>query len=181
MCPTDELAEAREARLELVVSVSGEIPDDVPVHLKLDTGHGTLGARGAAAAAGERRRADEPSRDRRLRPGVRRSSRSSASARRRSRTRTSRATSRTARPRCDSPTPASTPPAAGSRSTGSRRSTPIRPRTGCGRRSPGGAGSRRCASSSRERAPATAGGSSPSGRRGSGSSPWATRTASGAT
>ena len=43
MCPTDELAEAREARLELVVSVSGEIPDDVPVHLKLDTGMGRWG------------------------------------------------------------------------------------------------------------------------------------------
>jgi len=38
MCPTEELAEAREARLELVVSVAGEIPDEVPVHLKLDTG-----------------------------------------------------------------------------------------------------------------------------------------------
>ena len=37
MCPTDELAEAREARLELVVS-GGEIPDAIPVHLKLDTG-----------------------------------------------------------------------------------------------------------------------------------------------
>jgi alanine racemase len=38
MCPTDEVAEAREARLELVVSVGGEIPDGIPVHLKLDTG-----------------------------------------------------------------------------------------------------------------------------------------------
>ena len=37
MCPTDELAEAREARLELVVS-GGDIPDEIPVHLKLDTG-----------------------------------------------------------------------------------------------------------------------------------------------
>jgi alanine racemase len=43
MCPTDELAEAREARLELVVSVSGEIPEDLPVHLKLDTGMGRWG------------------------------------------------------------------------------------------------------------------------------------------
>jgi len=42
MCPTDELAEAREARLELVVS-GGEIPDGVPVHLKLDTGMGRWG------------------------------------------------------------------------------------------------------------------------------------------
>src|SRR3954471_18856610 len=43
MCPTDELAEAREARLELVVSVSGEIPEGIPVHLKLDTGMGRWG------------------------------------------------------------------------------------------------------------------------------------------
>ena len=43
MCPTDELADAREARLELVVSVSGELPNDVPVHLKLDTGMGRWG------------------------------------------------------------------------------------------------------------------------------------------
>jgi alanine racemase len=38
MCPTDEVAAAREARLELVVSGGDEIPDGVPVHLKLDTG-----------------------------------------------------------------------------------------------------------------------------------------------
>ena len=38
MCPTDEIAEARETRLELVVSCGDEIPDGVPVHLKLDTG-----------------------------------------------------------------------------------------------------------------------------------------------
>jgi alanine racemase len=43
MCPTDELVAAREARLELVVSVPGEIPEDVPVHLKLDTGMGRWG------------------------------------------------------------------------------------------------------------------------------------------
>jgi alanine racemase len=43
MCPTDELAEAREAKLELVISVSGEIPDAIPVHLKLDTGMGRWG------------------------------------------------------------------------------------------------------------------------------------------
>jgi len=43
MCPTDELAAAREARLELVVSVPGEIPAEVPVHLKLDTGMGRWG------------------------------------------------------------------------------------------------------------------------------------------
>ncbi len=38
MCPTEECAEAREARLELVVSGGDEIPDGIPVHLKLDTG-----------------------------------------------------------------------------------------------------------------------------------------------
>ena len=43
MCPTDEVAETREARLELVVSVSGEIPEGIPVHLKLDTGMGRWG------------------------------------------------------------------------------------------------------------------------------------------
>jgi alanine racemase len=37
-----EVADAREARLELVVS-SGEIPSGVPVHLKLDTGMGRYG------------------------------------------------------------------------------------------------------------------------------------------
>ena len=37
MGPTDDVRSARDARLELVVS-SGAIPDDVPVHLKLDTG-----------------------------------------------------------------------------------------------------------------------------------------------
>ena len=42
MCPTDEFAEAREAKLELVVS-GGEIPAGIPVHLKLDTGMGRWG------------------------------------------------------------------------------------------------------------------------------------------
>ena len=42
MCPTEKVTEAREARLELVVS-GGEIPDGVPVHLKLDTGMGRWG------------------------------------------------------------------------------------------------------------------------------------------
>jgi len=43
MCPTEDVAEARDANLELVVSVPGEIPDDIPVHLKLDTGMGRWG------------------------------------------------------------------------------------------------------------------------------------------
>src|ERR687885_1853130 len=38
-----EIALAREARLELVVS-DDEVPDGVPVHLKLDTGMGRWGA-----------------------------------------------------------------------------------------------------------------------------------------
>jgi alanine racemase len=43
LCPTDEPGRAREARLELVVSVAGEIPEGIPVHLKLDTGMGRWG------------------------------------------------------------------------------------------------------------------------------------------
>jgi alanine racemase len=43
MGPTDEIAEARGARLELTVPRDGEIPADVPVHLKLDTGMGRWG------------------------------------------------------------------------------------------------------------------------------------------
>ncbi len=43
MCPTEDVAEARDANLELVVSVPGEIPDGIPVHLKLDTGMGRWG------------------------------------------------------------------------------------------------------------------------------------------
>jgi alanine racemase len=39
--PTDDVAAARDARLELCVG--DEIPDDVPVHVKLDTGMGRWG------------------------------------------------------------------------------------------------------------------------------------------
>jgi alanine racemase len=42
MGPTDELGEAREARLELAVS-DGPVPEGLPVHLKLDTGMGRWG------------------------------------------------------------------------------------------------------------------------------------------
>ena len=42
MCPTEDVAEARAALLELVIS-GGEIPDGIPVHLKLDTGMGRWG------------------------------------------------------------------------------------------------------------------------------------------
>lgn len=43
MCPTDELAAAREGGLELVISGGDEIPSELPVHLKLDTGMGRWG------------------------------------------------------------------------------------------------------------------------------------------
>jgi alanine racemase len=43
MGPTDEIVAAREARLELTVSCDGEIPTDVPVHFKLDSGMGRWG------------------------------------------------------------------------------------------------------------------------------------------
>src|SRR5258706_9655715 len=43
MGPTERVAEAREARLELTVPRDGEIPADVPVHLKLDSGMGRWG------------------------------------------------------------------------------------------------------------------------------------------
>ena len=43
MGPTDQVAEAREARLELAISRDCAIPDDVPVHLKLDSGMGRWG------------------------------------------------------------------------------------------------------------------------------------------
>ena len=42
MSPTEDVSVARRANLELVVS-GGEIPADVPVHLKLDTGMGRWG------------------------------------------------------------------------------------------------------------------------------------------
>jgi alanine racemase len=156
MCPTDEVAEARDARLELVVS-GGGVPEDVPVHLKLDTGMGRWGfselPQPPANVVGLMSHLATADSD----PAF--------------------AQQQVERFR----KPVSTPPAAGSPCMGSRPSTATRPRTGCGRRSRGAAGSPRCASSSRGRAPATGGGSSPSGRRGSGSSRSATPTASAGT
>jgi len=43
MGPTERVADAREARLELTVPRDGEIPADVPLHLKLDSGMGRWG------------------------------------------------------------------------------------------------------------------------------------------
>ncbi len=43
MGPTDDVATAREARLEITVPRGGEIPADIPVHLKFDTGMGRWG------------------------------------------------------------------------------------------------------------------------------------------
>lgn len=43
MGPTERVADAREARLELTVPRDGEIPVDVPVHVKLDSGMGRWG------------------------------------------------------------------------------------------------------------------------------------------
>src|SRR5581483_5115651 len=41
--PVDDLRAARDARVELCVS--GHVPEDIPVHLKLDSGMGRWGAR----------------------------------------------------------------------------------------------------------------------------------------
>ena len=41
--PTTSYEEARRARIELVVSTPGPVPDRIPVHLKLDTGMGRWG------------------------------------------------------------------------------------------------------------------------------------------
>ncbi len=49
--PEDELRGARRARLELVVSTPGPVPDGIPVHLKLDTGMGRWGLSELAATA----------------------------------------------------------------------------------------------------------------------------------
>jgi len=43
MGPTDQVAAAREARLEITVSRGSEIPVDITVHLKLDSGMGRWG------------------------------------------------------------------------------------------------------------------------------------------
>ena len=43
MGPTDDVATAREARLEITVVRGGEIPDGIPIHLKLDSGMGRWG------------------------------------------------------------------------------------------------------------------------------------------
>ena len=62
---------AREARLELTVA-DGPLPVGIPLHVKVDTGMGRWGLRDAVGHEPRRRRADEPPRLRRCRPGVHR-------------------------------------------------------------------------------------------------------------
>ncbi len=73
--------EAREARLELAVW-DEEIPEGLPRAPEARHRHGPLGPLRAAEAVGRRGRPDDPPRHRRLRPDLRRASRSSASGRR---------------------------------------------------------------------------------------------------
>ena len=174
-----EIGEARVARLELVAA-DDRIPEGVRVHLKVDTGMGRWGVAELAS----------PSRDV---VGVM-SHLASAEAdpaftqlqveRFREATRLSvrlRAILRTALPRFAMPKRGSTPFVVASRSTGSRRSARIRPQTGSSPLCAGSRTSHSSRSSNRVRAPATAVGSSPTGRPGSASCRSATRTAFGAT
>ena len=62
-----EIAQAREARLELAVG-DGEVPEGVRVHLKLDTGMGRWGLSELPRRRPRGRRPDDPPRDRRLGP-----------------------------------------------------------------------------------------------------------------
>ena len=64
-----EIAQAREARLELTVP-RRPIPEGVPVHLKLDTGMGRWGLSELPAPPARRGRPDDPPGERGLRPGV---------------------------------------------------------------------------------------------------------------
>ena len=64
--PDRDVAQAREADLDLAV-FDEPIPGGRPRSPQARHGHGPLGPVRAARAAGQRRRADEPSRDRRLR------------------------------------------------------------------------------------------------------------------
>ena len=98
----DDIGRARDARLELAVS-EPPFPEGVPLHLKLDTGMGRFGARALSEPPPERRRADEPSRDRGPGSGVRRAP-ARALSRGGCRAASSwRPTSRTAQPRCGCP------------------------------------------------------------------------------
>jgi alanine racemase len=174
-----EVAEARDARLELVVA-DGEIPAGIPVHLELDSGMGRYGLAelpeppvevaglmthlatadsdpAFARAQLERfRAATEPY------AHLTRHAANSAAALRLPEARFDAA-------RC------------GVALYGSRRSAPTRRRTAWSQRSAGRATSRRSSGSSRVRARATAGASSRRRRPGSGSSRSGTATGSGGT
>ena len=100
--PAEEVREAREARLELVVA-DGADPGGRARPRQARHRHGPLRLPRAPATAGQRRRTDDPPGHGRLRHGLRRSGSSRASARRR-RAPGSRCTRRTAPRRCASPT-----------------------------------------------------------------------------
>ena len=130
-----EVARAREARLELVVS--DEIPDGVATHVKLDTGMGRWGLSELPSLVARRRRRDDASRDRghgpRLRPQPARAlSRGDAV-----RVAADTARGEQRRSACAFPRHGSTPPGAGSRCTASRRSAGTQPTTASSRCSDG--------------------------------------------
>ena len=161
-----EIAQAREARLELVVADDGPLPEGVPLHLKLDTGMGRYGLVRAADAAAPGRRAHVAPRDRRLRPRLRRAADRALRRGDRAVPRLHPAHREQRRGAADPRPRGSTPPAAGSRSTGSRRSAATRPTTGSSPRSRWRSELAQVqAASSPGRAPGTAARSSPSSRR----------------
>ena len=170
-----EPAEAREARLELTIA-DGRIPEGIGSHVKLDTGMGRYGLAELPAP---------PAQVVGLMTHLATADTDPAFAERQVE-RFLEATAPYAHltrhaANSGSPRPASTPPAAGSRSTASRLSAPTRPTTGSSLCFAGKPGWRRSSGSSRARARGTGDDSWPSDRPGSASSRSATRTASAAT